>query len=178
MVRPDKCLLNDPHTVRCREASVKREKKEYRHSFPTLFFPVPQRGREDYLCLEVTSHPGEIRALRWLKEEDWESWPQVLWISQCGKKKKSWAVSLDWKRLKTENRIHGLESPFGLPPGSSVGSQEPLEEAWAAATFIHPLLLGDTLTNARNFQFPHTLQADAAFRVWPWPSPGLPLPVK
>ena len=51
MVRPDKCLLNDPHTVRCREASVKREKKEYRHSFPTLFFPVPQRGREDYLFI-------------------------------------------------------------------------------------------------------------------------------
>lgn len=38
MVRPDKCLLNDLHTGRCREASVKREKKEYRHSFSPYTF--------------------------------------------------------------------------------------------------------------------------------------------
>lgn len=117
MVRPGKCLLNDLRTGRRGEARVKREKKEYRHSFSPYTFHSCSSEMQRRLL------PRRNQGVRWLKE-DWESWHQVLWISQCGKKKKNWAVSLDWKRLKTGNRIHGPESPWSLPQGSSVGSQE------------------------------------------------------
>ena len=125
MIRPGKCLLNDLHTGRHGEARVKREKKEYRHSFSPYTFCSGSSDMQRRLSVSRGHKlPRRNQGIRWLKEEDWESWHQVLQISQCGKKKKNWAVSLDWKRLKTGNRIHQPEIPWSLPPGSSVGSQE------------------------------------------------------
>ena len=112
MVRSGKCLLNDLHTGRCGEARVKREKKEYRHSFsPYTFCSCSSEMQRRLPVSRGHKSPRRNQGIRWLKEEDWESWSQVLWISQCGKKKKSWAVSLGWKRLKTENRTMGQKAP-------------------------------------------------------------------
>ena len=176
MVRSGKCLLNDLHTGRCGEARVKREKKEYRHSFsPYTFCSCSSEMQRRLPVSRGHKSPRRNQGIRWLKEEDWESWSQVLWISQCGKKKKSWAVSLGWKRLKTENRTMGQKAPGAYPQGAVLALRSLWRKPGAAATFIHPLLPGHTLHKCQKLSAsPYT--ADRCCRqsmtlIQPWSSP-------
>lgn len=112
---------------------------------------------------------------RWLKENTERVGPKRSESLSVGRRK-SWAVSLDWKRLKTKNRIHGLESPFGLPPQGVVLAQEPSGGSLGQLppSCTHFLCQGRLWQMPETFSFPIPCRQMLPSEYRPWPSPGLP----